>query len=113
MCDPRDISHWTVRAGPWSIDWTARQFHAHAGWPAVEPVESMAARWELTEDWACERCPELVADPRHRALAPARLERAHREIARATRGRGPFEDPRHDGSAGLAALCACDLVPVP
>ena len=113
LCDPSDIRHWTVRAGPWSIDWTARQFDAQAGWPALESVESVAARWQLAEDWACERCPELVADARHRDLAPVRLERAHRELARATGGRGPFDDPRHDGGAGLAALCACATAPVP
>jgi hypothetical protein len=106
--DPLEISHWTVRVGPWSIDWTARQFRPQSDWPAVERVDSLSGRWSLSELWACHRCPELVAHPSHRELAPAGMERAHREVARATGGRGPFADPRHDGTPALAPLCACD-----
>jgi hypothetical protein len=109
--DPREIRHWTVRVGPWSIDWSARQFRPQADWPDVMPVDSLRAAWGLTEDWACPRCPVLVAHPRHRELTPNGLERAHRQIARATRGRGPFGDPRHDDTPGLAVLCACDAEP--
>jgi hypothetical protein len=108
FCDPREIRHWTVRVGPWSIDWTARQFRPQGDWPDVRPVDSLVASWRLTEDWACPRCPELVAHPRHRELTPSGLERAHRDIARATLGRGPFSDPRHDDTPDLVVLCACD-----
>jgi hypothetical protein len=109
FCDPLECRHWTVRAGEWSIDWTARQFRPRADWPDVRPVDFLAAQWRTTADWACARCPELVAHPRHCELAPPLLERAHREIARATRGGGPFPDPRHDGTPDLPlALCACD-----
>ena len=60
------------------------------------------------EGWACDRCQEFVADPRHRELTPIRLDVTHRELALATGGRGPFADPRHDATAALVALCACD-----
>ena len=110
-CDPREFRHATVRVGQWSIDWTARQFQPRAEWPEVMHVDALPVRWRLTEQWACPRCPELVADPRHRELTPSPLERAHREVARATRGRGPFSDPRHDGAPELSALCACDGAP--
>ena len=105
--DPLAIRHWTVRAGAWSIDWSARQFHPRADWPDVRHVDSLAAHWHETEDWACARCPELVAHPLHRAFSPSDLERTHRELARATRGRGPFADLRHDVTPALVALCAC------
>jgi len=108
--DPLEIRHWTVRVGPWSIDWTARQFWPEADWPELRRVDSLSERWSLTELWACHRCPELVAHPRHRELAPIGLARAHREVARATGGHGPFEDPRHDGTPSLLApLCACGV----
>jgi hypothetical protein len=106
--DPREIRHWTVCVGAWSIDWTARQFRPRADSPDVRRVDSLVAGWRLIEDWACPRCPELVAHPAHRELAPIRLESEHRNIARATRGRGPFGDPRHDDTPGLAVLCACE-----
>ena len=105
--DPRTIGHWTVRAGPWSVDWTARQFRPQADWPEVERVDALGARWSLTEVWACERCRELVAHPLHRELAPAWLEQAHLEVARATGGAGPFADPRHDATGELVSLCTC------
>ena len=75
--------------------------------PDVEPVASIAARWRLALDWACPRCPRLVADPRHLELTPPLLERAHRETARATAGRGAFPDPRYDDTAPLTTVCAC------
>ena len=108
FCDPREIRHWTVSVGPWSVDWTARQFQPKANWPDVRRVDSLAASWRLIEDWACPRCPDLVADPRHCELSPSWLEREHRNIARATGGRGPFADPRHDDTPDLAVLCVCD-----
>jgi hypothetical protein len=107
FCDPAETQHWTVRIGEWSVDWTARQFRPRARWPKVERVDVLAARWRLVEDWACPRCPELVADPRHLELTPAGLEREHRALARASRGRGPFPDPRHDDSPPLLVMCAC------
>ena len=61
FCEPLECRHWTVRAGSWSIDWTARQFRPDAGWPEVSEVVALAARWRLTADWACDRCPELLA----------------------------------------------------
>jgi len=107
--EPAQLEHWTVRAGAWSIDWTARQFSASAAWPAVERVEALTERWGRVDDWACHRCPELVSDERHQALAPAALEREHREVAIARAGgrSNPFHDPRHDDSAPLVRLCAC------
>ena len=110
-CDLQEISHWTVRAGDWSIDWTARQFQAQADWPDVRHVDSMAARWQRVQGWACDRCQEFVADPRHRELTPSRLDVTHRELALATGGRGPFADPRHDATTALVALCSCDRAP--
>jgi hypothetical protein len=107
FCDPADTQHWTVRVGDWSIDWTARQFRAGARCPEVEHVDALAARWLLVEDWACERCPRLVADPLHLELTPAGLDREHREVAQATGGRGPFRDPRHDDTPALVRLCEC------
>jgi hypothetical protein len=106
-CDPADTEHWTVRVGDWSIDWTARQFRPHAQCPEVKRVDALWARWRLVEDWACHRCPDLVTDPRHLALTPAGLEREHRALARASGGRGPFPDPRHDDTPALVKLCAC------
>ena len=106
------IRHWTVRVGPWSVDWTARQFRPDTDWPEVKRVDSLAAEWSETEVWACHRCPELVPHPLHRELAPSSLEREHREIAHATRGLGPFLDPRHEGTPPLVTLCAC-AAPVP
>src|SRR5262245_50263090 len=88
--DPREIRHWTVCVGRWSIDWSARQFWPRADWPDVRRVDALETAWRVTEDWACPRCPALVAHPLHRELTPSGLERAHREIARATSGRGPF-----------------------
>jgi hypothetical protein len=112
FCDPADTQHWTVGAGDWSIDWTARQFRARAPWPEVERVAALAARWRLVEVWACDRCPQLVADQRHLELTPPGLDREHRALARATGGRGPFHDPRHDGTAALVKLCACSSAAV-
>jgi hypothetical protein len=107
FCDPAGIEHWTVRVGDWSVDWTARQFHRGAGWPALERVEALGARWRLVEEWACPRCPQLVADARHLELTPAGLAREHRALARSSGGRGPFRDPRHDGTPALVRPCAC------
>jgi hypothetical protein len=104
---PAQVEHWTVRAGPWSIDWTARQFYRRASWPAVDLADSLATRWLRVDDWACHRCPQLVSDERHQALAPPTLHREHRILAHASDGRGPFRDPRHDDSAPLIRLCAC------
>ena len=105
--DERTIRHWTVRAGAWSVDWTARQFRPDADWPEVERIDALDARWSQTVIWACERCPELLAHALHRELTPAWLERAHLEVARTTAGAGPFEDPRHDTTGELLPLCAC------
>jgi hypothetical protein len=96
-----------VRTGPWSIDWSARQFRRRAAWPVVEPVAALAERWGRVDDWACPRCPQVVADERHQELAPAGLHREHRMLARSSEGRGPFRDPRHEGTAPLVRLCAC------
>ena len=106
--DERTIRHWTVHAGAWSVDWTARQFRPDADLPEVEHVESLSERWSLTEVWACERCSELLTHPLHRELTPAWLEQAHLEVARATGGAGPFADPRHDATGELLLLCACE-----
>jgi hypothetical protein len=105
--DPAQTEHWTVRVGDWSVDWTARQFRPRGAWPQVDHVGALASRWRLVEDWACPTCAELVADARHMELTPAGLGRMHRAIARATGGRGPFPDPRHDDPPALAPLCAC------
>jgi hypothetical protein len=106
-CDPSHISHWTTVAGDWSVDWTARQFDPRAAWPRVEPVTALAAAWEHVSIWACERCAEPLADPRHGHLAPPELHAEHRLRARETAGIGPFSDPRHDGTPALVALCRC------
>jgi hypothetical protein len=105
--DPAETQHWTVCVGDWSVDWTARQFRPRARWPEVEHVDALAASWALVEDWACATCPELVADSRHMELTPPGLGRAHRALARASGGRGPFLDPRHDDTPSLAMMCAC------
>jgi hypothetical protein len=105
--DPAATQHWTVRVGDRSVDWTARQFRPGAGWPEVAHVDAVAASWALVEDWACPRCPELVADPLHMELTPAGLEREHRAVARATDGLGPFPDPRHDDTPPLVTMCSC------
>ena len=105
--DPAETQHWTVRVGDWSVDWTARQFRPRARWPQVERVDALAGSWAMVEEWACPACPVLVADPRHMELTPAGLGRAHRALARASGGRGPFPDPRHDDSPALVVLCAC------
>jgi hypothetical protein len=105
--DPALTEHWTVRVGAWSIDWTARQFRPRAAWPQVDHVDALAGQWMLVEDWACAACPELVADARHMEMTPAGLGRAHRALARASGGRGPFPDPRHDDSPALTPMCAC------
>jgi hypothetical protein len=110
-CDPRELSHWTVSAGSWSIDWSARQFEPEADWPDVRRVDSLADRWEVAAVWACDRCPELVADPRHIEFSPRDLERAHRAVGLATGGRGPFPDRRHDSTPGLVSPCSCDAAP--
>src|SRR5215218_1742832 len=68
FCDPARAQHWTVRAGDWSIDWTARQFRRRAPWPLVEPVGGLSGRWRVVDDWACPRCPELFSDVRHYEL---------------------------------------------
>ena len=93
--------------GDWSIDWTARQFRGQAPWPEVVRGDPLMARWRQVDDWAGHRCPELVADPRHSEPTPAGLEREHRALARASSGRGPFADPRHDEAPALVKLCAC------
>jgi hypothetical protein len=107
FCDPTLARHWVVRAGDWTIDWTARQFDALARWPAVDPIDALAARWRLVEDWACPRCPDLVTDHRHLELAPIGLDREHGALARASSGCGPFGDPRHDDTPALVRLCGC------
>ena len=108
FCDPDTIGHWTMRVGPWSIDWSARQFSPDADWPAVKRIDSLTADWSQVHVWACRRCPELVVHPLHRELAPSSLEQEHRAVARATSGRGPFPDPRHDGTPDPKSLCTCD-----
>jgi hypothetical protein len=107
FCDPAVFAHWTVSVGGASVDWSARQFDPAAAWPQVLPVAELASRWREVEPWACERCPELVADRRHVELAPVWLAERHRALASATAGRGPFADPRHDGTAVLVPMCAC------
>jgi hypothetical protein len=107
FCDPAKTEHWTVRVDRWSIDWTARQFNPRAQWPQIEQVDALAARWLAAEDWACHRCPRLFIDARHLELTPAGLDREHSALAQASRGRGPFRDPRHDGTPALVKLCTC------
>jgi hypothetical protein len=107
FCDPAAVAHWTVAVHGASVDWSARQFDPAAAWPDTLPIAELAARWRTVQSWACERCPDLVADSRHREAAPDWLVAQHRSLARGTGGRGPFPDPRHDDSAPLVALCAC------
>jgi len=109
-CDLQQINHWTVLAGEWSIDWTARQFEEQADWPDIRHLDTVAARWQRVEVWACDRCIQLVADGRHRELTPSRLDLTHRDIALETGGRGPYADPRHDATPALVSLCACEAV---
>ncbi len=78
-CDPEDYAHWVTFSGELCVDWTWRQFEPGADWPAVLPVDALAGAWRDVRVWACEDCPELVADPRHLELAPADL---HPSIAR-------------------------------
>ena len=107
-CDPAGVEHWTVAVDGESVDWSARQFDPAAAWPEIQPVGALAARWRAVEQWACERCTQLVADPRHVELAPATLAAEHRARARDSAGRGPFPDPRHvRDESPLAPLCAC------
>jgi hypothetical protein len=103
--DPTGILHWTVAVDGWSVDWTARQFDPHEPWPRVDPIAALADAWDEVASWACERCPELLIDPRHGELAPPDLHADHRR--RASAGADRFPDPRHDGTAPLVAPCAC------
>lgn len=107
-CDPAGFTHWTVVVDGRSVDWTARQFQPTAAWPEILPLAALAERWQGVEAWVCERCPELVAEPRHLEMAPAELAAVHRERARESAGCGPFPDPRHPrDERPLDPLCAC------
>ena len=106
-CDLSGYAHWVTASGGWAVDWTLRQFDPAAGWPVVTPVAVLADGWDAVEVWACERCPDLVADPRHQVLAPPALHAEHRALAEATDGAGPFPDPRHDRTAPLVPMCRC------
>jgi hypothetical protein len=103
--DPASILHWTVAIDGWSVDWTARQFDPDEPWPRVDAIAALDDDWEEIVSWACERCPELLADPRHAELAPPDLHADHRRRARA--GASRFPDPRHDDTAPLVTPCAC------
>ena len=107
LCDPDGHPHWVTVTAAWTVDWTRRQFDAGAAWPHVVPLDALLPEWREAGVWACERCPELVADRRHRELAPAGLAAEHRAIARETGGAGPFPDPRHDATEPLRPLCRC------
>jgi hypothetical protein len=107
LCDPRGYTHWVTVSGDCAVDWTWRQFEPDAPWPVVVPVDALLAGWHEASLWACEDCPELVADRRHQELAPAAMFAEHHAIARATGGAGPFPDPRHDHTAALEPLCSC------
>ena len=111
-CDPEGYSHWVTVTGDRCVDWTWRQFEPSAAWPLVLPVGALAAGWDEVAVWACETCPELVADRRHLALAPAGMHAEHRALAYATGGAGPFPDPRHDDTLPLVPLCVCAAAPV-
>ena len=106
-CDPEGYSHWVTFSGDRCVDWTWRQFEPGAAWPVVLTVDSLADRWQELAVWACEQCPDLVADRRHLALAPAGMHAEHRALARATGGAGPFPDPRHDDTAPHVPMCGC------
>ncbi len=106
-CDPDDYAHWVTFSGDVYVDWTWRQFEAGAAWPVVLPVDALAEGWREVGVWACEACPELVADPLHLELTPAALHAEHRALALATGGAGPFPDPRHDTTPPLAPMCSC------
>jgi hypothetical protein len=107
-CDPEGYAHWVTISGGLCVDWTWRQFEPRADWPVVLPVGALAGAWRDVRVWACEACPDLVADSRHLALAHADLHRGHRSLARATGGAGPFPDPRHDADAvPLSPMCSC------
>jgi hypothetical protein len=112
VCEPDAYAHWVTLSGDWAVDWTWRQFDPTAGWPVVLPVEQVIAGWLEHRVWACERCPELVADRRHQDLAPVAMAARHLAIARDSAGAGPFPDPRHDHTAALAVMCACAAQPV-
>ncbi len=103
--DPASILHWTVAVEGWCVDWTARQFDPLEPWPRVDPIAALDKDWDAVVSWACERCPELLADPRHGQLAPPDLHAAHHHRARTSAGRLP--DPRHDGTAPLVTTCGC------
>ena len=107
LCEPESYTHWVTVSGDWAVDWTWRQFDPASAWPAVLPAELAAAAWLESAVWACDRCPELVGDPRHQDLAPLAMAAEHLAVARATAGTGPFPDPRHDDTPALVALCAC------
>ena len=95
-------------SGDTAVDWTWRQFEPGAAWPRRRCPSTRSPRAGARPAvWACEDCPELVADRRHRELAPAGMHAEHRAIARATGGAGPFPDPRHDRTAPLEPLCSC------
>jgi hypothetical protein len=106
-CDREGYAHWVTFSGDRCVDWTWRQFEPGASWPVVAPVAALADVWHEVAVWACEECPDLVADRRHLALAPAEMHAEHRALARATGGAGPFPDPRHDTSSALVPLCCC------
>jgi hypothetical protein len=103
--DPRSFEHWITVVDGFAIDWTARQFDPEAAWPSVTPVADLRAAWEQVDCWSCAEVAGLVNDPVHLELAPPRMDVAHRRIARATAGAGPYPDPRHVDSAALMSLC--------
>jgi hypothetical protein len=113
LCPPAGHSHWVTVSGGWAVDWTRRQFEPGADWPATMPAAELADAWRDVRVWACERCPELVADPLHEQLAPAGMHLEHRRLAGETDGRGPFPDPRHERHPSLEPLCACDFAVQP
>ena len=107
-CDPAGYAHWVTLSGDVCVDWTWRQFEPGAAWPLVSSVAALAEAWVDVRVWACDRCPELVADPRHLGLTPAGLHAEHRALAEESGGAGPYPDPRHPEDAGpLVPLCSC------
>jgi len=105
LCAPAAYPHWVTVSRGWAVDWTRRQFEPGAAWPAIVPESEIAEAWDDVRVWACERCPDLVADRRHAELAPAGMHLEHRRLARETAGMGPFPDPRHDVDGPLRPLC--------
>ena len=106
-CDPEDYAHWVTFSGEHCVDWTWRQFDREAAWPVVLPVDALAGAWHEVRVWACETCPELVADPLHQALTPAGCTPSIARWPSPRAGRARSRTRATTTTPPLAPMCSC------